>query len=40
LSERRIDRGGVRLDTRAFQEPAQAVDQLRDFLPKGPEPRP
>jgi hypothetical protein len=33
-SERRIDRGGFRLDTREFQEPAQAVDQLRDLLPR------
>ncbi|HZW31399.1 MAG TPA: hypothetical protein VFF52_11865 [Isosphaeraceae bacterium] len=32
--ERRIDRGGSRLDTREFQEPAQAVDQLRDLLPR------
>jgi hypothetical protein len=39
-SEGRIDRGGVRLDTRAFQEPARAVDQLRDLLPKGTEPEP
>jgi hypothetical protein len=39
-SERRINRGGVRLDTRELQEPARAVDQLRDLLPKDTEPRP
>ena len=33
-SERRIHRGGSRLDTREFQQPAQAVDQLRDLLPR------
>jgi hypothetical protein len=33
-AERRVDRGGFRLDAREFQEPAQAVDGLRDLLPR------
>jgi hypothetical protein len=33
-AERRVDRGGFRLDVREFQEPARAVDELRDLLPR------
>jgi hypothetical protein len=32
-SESRVDRGGIRLDLRGFQEPSAAIAKLRDHLP-------
>jgi hypothetical protein len=32
--ESRIFRGGIRLDTRGLQAPSQAVERLRDLMPK------
>jgi hypothetical protein len=36
-AEGRIYRGGVRLDTRGLQASAQAVEKLRDLMPKAPQ---
>ncbi len=37
-SESRIFRGGTRLDTQGLQAPSQAVEKLRELMPKAAEP--